>query len=806
METVKRCGVVVLCIGLVAGMAQVGRSEAQNLMDPTLTELGYIPLPDLGLGTYTRDGHTELGGLYPDGWTIRPPQWEALALEIATNQIQPLDAEGNPDPEKGKIVMMSAGMSNTNIFFEGRPDLPHAAFHKRTDNDPARNPQLVVVNGAQGTRAAMDWEPVDSTTYSTMESLLAKAKVTPAQVQVVWVLHALRETGPFPAYAQELERYLEATARNLKVHFPNIKLVYYSSRERAYLMYRKGEPDCYEAGFAVRWMIEKQMQGDPELNWDPARGEVKAPLILWGPYLWCDGLKPRSDGLIWTCCEPTSDVYNNPHPESSGAQKGADQIYAFFKTDPTTTPWYLRKVVTGQAPEVTAGADVAEGPAPLTVHFSADANDPDGRIVEYAWTFGDGTFSYNPNGAPGGEPYYLNPNPVKTFCCPGLYTAYLTVTDDAGNAVTREIRVTVGDGAPQSTYTYGAKFEPPAGRVLHGMGQWEPYNATLLPLLPAEVRPASKLIFVTIGDTPRGWRPEGIATTFQNYDRDGFIPHIDIALRGNQPTIAELAAMPDPLFGIDDEVASTTRFDSRIEDLARIIKEFGRPVIVRIGGEFNGPWNGYHPYDYPKAFRKIVDMFRAAQVENVAFVWCYEPAAPDDFDEQDRDRQHKWFPGEDVIDWFSIDWFNKDDFSGPLAGTGGRQGTGLTAHGRSRRFLDMAVAYARPVMIAESSPCRYDLSDRIQADAAWQEWFEPYFAILAERSEIKWFHLISYDWTQASRYAEGGWQNNDFTASPIILQKLIEELRKPQYLHAPDKLLLKDYADFPGIQDSQRQP
>jgi len=423
-------------------------AQPQNLMDPSLTELGYIPLPDLGLGTYTRDGHTELGGLYPDGWPTRPPEFEAAVLEIAKNQIQPLDAQGNPDPQGGKIVLMSVGMSNTNIFFEGRPDLPYTAFHKRAQIDPARNPQLLIVNGAQGTRAAMDWEPVDSTTYSTMKSLLAKASGAPAQVQVVWVLHALRETGPFPAYAQELQGYLEATARNLKVHFPNLKLAYYTSRERAYIMYRKGEPDCYEAGFSIRWMIDKQTKGDPDLNWDPAKGPAKAPLILWGPYFWCDGLKPRSDGLIWTCCEPTSDVYNNPHPEASGAQKCADQLYAFFKTDPTAMPWYLRKTTTGKAPEVTAKADVTEGDAPLTVHFSAEATDADGRIVEYVWTFGDGTFSYNPNGGPDKDPFYLNPNPVKTFYNPGLYTAYLTVTDNDGNAVRQEIRIKVTGTAP----------------------------------------------------------------------------------------------------------------------------------------------------------------------------------------------------------------------------------------------------------------------------------------------------------------------------------------------------------------------
>lgn len=458
---------IIVTVGIAAGVLgwitpERAGGQAQNLMDPSLSELGYIPLPDLGPGTYTRDGHTELGGLYPEGRCTRPPEVEARALEIAKSQIQPLDAQGNPDPANGKIVLMSSGMSNTNIFFEGRPDLPYTAFHKRAQNDPARNPQLVIVNGAQGTRAAMDWESVDSTTYSTMISLLAKAKAAPAQVQVVWVLHALRETGPFPDYAQELGGYLEATARNLKVHFPNVKLVYYTSRERAYLMYRKGEPDCYEAGFSVRWMIQKQMNGDPTLNWDPAKGEVKAPLILWGPYFWCDGLKPRSDGFIWTCCEPTSDVYNNPHPESSGAQKCADQIYAFFKTDPTTTPWYLRKTVIGAVPQVVAKADVTEGEVPLTVHFSAEATDSDGTIIEYVWTFGDGTFSYNSGGAPDGEPFYLNRTPVKTFHNPGVYTAYLTVTDNDGNAVTKEVRVTATGTAPAPA-TFG-KGKPASRR------------------------------------------------------------------------------------------------------------------------------------------------------------------------------------------------------------------------------------------------------------------------------------------------------------------------------------------------------
>ena len=352
-------------------------------------------------------------------------------------------------------------------------------------------------------------------------------------------------------------------------------------------------------------------------------------------------------------------------------------------------------------------------------------------------------------------------------------------------------------------YSLGAKFEPPAGRVVHGIGQWEQYNAKLLPKLPTDLQPASELLFVNIADMPRGWRPQGIRSTLERLDQAGLIPQMDISLCGNQPSKAEIDKMPDPHFGIDHEVASGSRYDSRIEDLARIVREFGKPVTVRIGGEFSGWWNGYHPYAYPKAFRKIVEMFRAAQADNAAFVWCYEPAAPGDFDERNDAGEYKWFPGADVIDWFSIDWFNREDFTGPL--TGGRRGGELTSHGRTQKFLDMAAAYHKPVMIAESGPARYDLSDPLQADAAWREWFEPYFQIIADHSEIKWFHLISFDWTRSSYSVQNGWKNNDFTASEPLLQRLVTELRKPRYLHTGDRTLLKDYTRFLAVTPSPTQ-
>jgi len=338
-------------------------------------------------------------------------------------------------------------------------------------------------------------------------------------------------------------------------------------------------------------------------------------------------------------------------------------------------------------------------------------------------------------------------------------------------------------------YQFGAKFEPPNGRVVHGMGQWVSYNPQYLGLLTPQTEPASELIFLAIADTVRPWNPEQIAARLAAMGNAGRIPLADIGLRGNQPTAAELAQLPDPLFGVDHEVANGSKWDSRLIDLANLFAAYRKPALVRIGGEFNGWWNGYHPYEFPKAFRKIVNLFRTAGASNVAFVWCYEPAAPGDFAEQDVTGEFKWYPGGDIVDWFSIDLFAAGDLSGPATGHGM-----LTSYGRTLAFLDLAVASGKPVVIAESSPAQFDLSTGDGAAQAWNQWFVPYFSLISSRPEIKWFTYINFDWTTSSYYLASGWKNNDMSASQSLAAQYALELAKPKYLHKGETALLKDFS------------
>ena len=311
------------------------------------------PLNDLGSDEYVRleGGPTGFtGGLYPSGQNSRPAAHEASGVELA-NQIQPLDAAGDPDPA-GTIVMTSVGMSNAGMEF--------AEFIRWAEDDPEVNQDLLIVNGAQAGAVSDDWTDPDAPTWDVVEQRLAHHGVTPEQVQVVWVKQTRTGSGDFPEKAQIVQEDLEIIARNLLIHFPNVRLAYYSSRTRSYTYWQglSPEPAAFENGFSVKWMIEAQIDGDPDLNFEPEAGPVVAPYLSWGPYLWIDGENERSDGRVWL----TSDLIQDcTHPSESGVDKVADQLLDYFKTDTTTAPWFLED---GTPPDPTPTATPGPTPTP----------------------------------------------------------------------------------------------------------------------------------------------------------------------------------------------------------------------------------------------------------------------------------------------------------------------------------------------------------------------------------------------------------------------------------------------------------
>jgi|SRR5579871_1510112 len=289
-------------------------------------------LPELGKEKY--QGFE--GGLYPGGKNERPSAHERAGVALA-QRVKPLDANGRPSPQ-GKIVLLSIGMSNTGQASDG--------FARQLSGDKDKNPALLFVNGAQGGMTAKAiQDPADGKTgtryWTEVDTRLQRTGVTAAQVEAVWLKQA--DAGPtegFPRYAQTLSAELESIVHVLFARFPNLKLVYLSSR--TYGGYARTslnpEPYAYESGFSVKWLIERQLTGAAGLNFDPARGAVKAPWLSWGPYLWVNGGKGSSS---LPSLESDFAATDGTHESPSGQDKVGKELLRFFKTDATTAPWFL---------------------------------------------------------------------------------------------------------------------------------------------------------------------------------------------------------------------------------------------------------------------------------------------------------------------------------------------------------------------------------------------------------------------------------------------------------------------------------
>ncbi len=291
-----------------------------------------VPINDLGTGKYLG----KQGGLYPKGTNVPPPDHTSDGIAIAQT-VQPLDANGNVDPVNGKIGVLSVGMSATFDVF--------LTFMNDANNDPTKNPAVVFVPGAQPRASAAMWaDPNNAVWNPVFQNFLPQSGLTADQVQIAWVNDGDPTEGIFPGNMQATQANLESIAQNLHSKFPNMKLAYFGTR--FYGGYSNGtahpanpEPFAYQNGFAVKWSIQDQLAGLASLNYDPKKGPVMAPWMAWALYDWANGLLARSDGLVWTCQDMASD---GTHPSVPyGREKDANMLLYFFKTDQTTTPWFL---------------------------------------------------------------------------------------------------------------------------------------------------------------------------------------------------------------------------------------------------------------------------------------------------------------------------------------------------------------------------------------------------------------------------------------------------------------------------------
>ena len=277
------------------------------------------PLTDLGSAQYL--GFP--GGLYPAGENSPLSAYEQAGVALGAT-VQPLDRDGKPSPS-GKIAMISIGMSNTSREF--------SKFIRLAEADARKNPNLVMIDAALNGAAATDIAVPFGEYWTHVDRQLQRREISAAQVQVAWLKTALaRDPRAFPENARLLQRTLRSIVEILRTKFPQLKLVYVSSR--TYGGYSESdlspEPIAYESGFAIKWLIEERIN-----NPSPVRS---IPWVSWGPYLWANGLTPRSDGLIW---ERSDFEPDGVHTSAQGALKVARMLLEFFQKDTAANLWFF---------------------------------------------------------------------------------------------------------------------------------------------------------------------------------------------------------------------------------------------------------------------------------------------------------------------------------------------------------------------------------------------------------------------------------------------------------------------------------
>ena len=281
------------------------------------------PLTDFGSAEYLGFA----GGLYPNGKNSPPSAYEQAGIALAAT-VQALDTDGKPSTS-GKIVMISIGMSNASHAF--------SQFIRLADADPHKNPRLVMIDAARNGAAATEIALPFGDYWIHVDCELQRCEISTAQVQVVWLKTALaHDSRGFPENARLLQRTLRSIVGILGTKFPQLKLIYVSSR--TYGGYSESdlspEPIAYESAFAVKWLIEERINNPSACR--------SIPWVSWGPYLWADGLTPRSDGVVWERGDFEPD---GVHTSAQGALKEATMLFEFFQKDTAAKRWFFSRTM-----------------------------------------------------------------------------------------------------------------------------------------------------------------------------------------------------------------------------------------------------------------------------------------------------------------------------------------------------------------------------------------------------------------------------------------------------------------------------
>lgn len=361
------------------------------------------------------------------------------------------------------------------------------------------------------------------------------------------------------------------------------------------------------------------------------------------------------------------------------------------------------------------------------------------------------------------------------------------------------------DGAAKSV----ARLLPPPGKILLFMGQDLEANRDYAETIPEPV-PAGVTTYTQLVDDPDAECPVlGGLTRGQGDDR------VCVWGTSHQSSSVLLREYPNTALAIGLQLADSDKqgcstkwldkinsgeHDAYIGELGTYLKEVGVPIYLRIGYEFDGPWNCYEPEPYVNAFRRIVRMLWDMGVTNVATVW---QSAGWPYDSTDWEA---WYPGDEYVDWVGLSYF--------LADSAYNTDSPPSPETQRESLLEFARAHSKPVMIAEASNQGYDNqeltrsfiflnnSSPVSADQIWESWYVPFFDFIYTNADVvRAVAYINSDWAANPHWEcvegvpggqpecpNGMWGDSRVTVNELIRDRWVAEIKRSVWLHSSPNL------------------
>ncbi len=365
--------------------------------------------------------------------------------------------------------------------------------------------------------------------------------------------------------------------------------------------------------------------------------------------------------------------------------------------------------------------------------------------------------------------------------------------------------------------SYKNKFVPPDGKTLLFIGQDDDETADYIE--SSKIVPAGMMIYTNLGDL------SAMTSSYQGTgsNQAGRMDFQDWARRYDN-TVLNLgiwASDSTMLLGI-----ANGKYDENIKKLAYYIKNSKKPVYVRFGYEFDGPWNVYAPGLYKSAYKRFVDVVRDTTPggklqngvnDNISFVW--HSAAffrlgenniwPDVTGQGGYDKEQiesylnnpymtleNWYPGDEYVDWVGISWFAWEHEYQEKA-----------ADIRRDEAVAFAEKHSKPVMIAEAAPkeiwqpqnptknccdngkvCILGEEGTIHEGDSWTNWYQPMFEYI-EKNDIKALCYINQDWNAQKMWElQGGWGDSRVQNSEEFFDKWLRKIGESRYLMSSKEL------------------